>query len=181
MEYTHVSLLKILGLTPPVSESELKKTYRQLALRYHPDKNPDGKERFIEITAAYEALLSFPDTDDNYQTPTGKCYCVDYFWAAYVRAFQRVPADIRSYFDGRPRTFSLPPPYKDDTRYSLIVQADTPQLGIQKGDFLHIDTGKPAAEGDVILSTQGEIKRFATGDVAFGKVVGFSRVIGELA
>ena len=83
--------------------------------------------------------------------------------------------------DGRPRTFSLPPPYKDDTRYSLIVQVDIPQLGIQKGDFLHIDTGKPAAEGDVILSTQGDIKRFATGDVAFGKVVGFSRTIGELA
>lgn len=99
MEYTHVSLLKILGLTPPVSESELKKTYRQLALRYHPDKKPHGDhERFIEITAAYEALLSFPDTDDNYQTPTGKCYCVDCLWDVYVRAFQRVPADIRSYF-----------------------------------------------------------------------------------
>lgn len=81
----------------------------------------------------------------------------------------------------KPRTLSLPPPYKDDTRYSVIVQADIPQLGIQKGDFLLIDTGKPAVEGDVILSTRGEIKRFATGDVAFGKVVGFSRTIGELA
>ena len=51
-------------------------------------------------------------------------------------------------------------------------------MDIRKGDFLHIDTGKPVADGEVILSTQGEIKRFATGDMAFGKVVGFSRAIG---
>ena len=78
---------------------------------------------------------------------------------------------------GKPRTLSLLPPYKDDTRYSLIVDADAPELNIRKGDFLHIDTGKPVAEGEVILSMRGEIKRFCAGDTAFGKVVGLSREI----
>lgn len=58
--YTNSLLLGVLGLTPPVTEQEIKKTYRSLALKYHPDKNPNGAEKFIKITAAYEALLSLP-------------------------------------------------------------------------------------------------------------------------
>ena len=75
----------------------------------------------------------------------------------------------------KPRTFKLLPPYKDDTRCALICDKDAPELNIQKGDFLHIDTGTPAAAGEVILSSLGEIKRFSAGDTAFGKVIGFSR------
>jgi len=62
--YTNRLLLNVLGLTPPVTEQEIKKSYRSLALKYHPDKNPNGAEQFIEITAAYEALLSLPDPDN---------------------------------------------------------------------------------------------------------------------
>ena len=76
---------------------------------------------------------------------------------------------------GKPRTISLLPPYKDDTRCSLIADKDLPQLNIRKGDYLLIDTSKPVADGDVFLSTQGEIKRFSVGDSVFGKVVSFVR------
>ena len=79
--------------------------------------------------------------------------------------------------DDSARTFALLPPYNDDTRHSLVADADIPQLNIRKGDYLHVDTGKPVADGDVILSAQGEIKRFSVGDIAFGKVVGVSRPI----
>ena len=98
MEYTNAVLLKVLGLTPPVSEGVLKKAYRILALRYHPDKNPDGTTKFLEIQAAYEALLSSPDATDDYQRPTGTCYCLECLWRAYMRAIQQVPEDIRIYF-----------------------------------------------------------------------------------
>ena len=79
---------------------------------------------------------------------------------------------------GKSRSIFLRPPYKDASRHTLVVSddVDIPQLDIQKGDFLHIDTEKPVVvEGDLILSTHGEIKRFATGDGVFGKVVGVSR------
>jgi len=50
---------EILGVSKDASESEIKKAYRQKALKYHPDKNPDDKqaeENFKEAAEAYEVL-----------------------------------------------------------------------------------------------------------------------------
>eukprot|EP00906_Rhabdomonas_costata_P015290 RCo021995 len=50
----------VLGVSSTATEEEVKKAYRQLAIRWHPDKNPDNKEeaeaKFKEIAEAYEVL-----------------------------------------------------------------------------------------------------------------------------
>ncbi|HMW48032.1 MAG TPA: DnaJ domain-containing protein, partial [Cellvibrionaceae bacterium] len=50
---------EILGVAKGVSEADLKKAYRRVAMKYHPDRNPDDKdaeEKFKEASEAYEVL-----------------------------------------------------------------------------------------------------------------------------
>ncbi|KAJ7640177.1 DnaJ-domain-containing protein [Mycena rosella] len=49
----------ILGITPAATTDEVKKAYRRMAIKHHPDKNPDdplAEERFKEIAIAYQTL-----------------------------------------------------------------------------------------------------------------------------
>ncbi len=50
---------EILGVTKSSDEKEIKKAYRKVAMKYHPDRNPDNKEaeeKFKEAAEAYEVL-----------------------------------------------------------------------------------------------------------------------------
>lgn len=56
---TRRDFYQILGVGKTASTSEIKKAYRKLAVKYHPDKNPDDPDaiaKFHDINDAYEAL-----------------------------------------------------------------------------------------------------------------------------
>ncbi len=54
-----------LGLKPSEVKSEdtVRKAYYKLASKYHPDKNPDGREIFEKIQKSYEILSSNTNTE----------------------------------------------------------------------------------------------------------------------
>nr|WP_321501580.1 DnaJ C-terminal domain-containing protein [uncultured Dethiosulfovibrio sp.] len=58
MSVQYKDYYEILGVSRGVSESEIKKAYRKLAKKYHPDinKTPEGETRYREINEAYEVL-----------------------------------------------------------------------------------------------------------------------------
>ena len=58
---------EILGVSKDSTSADVKKAYRKLSFQYHPDKNPNGEERFKEISEAY-SILSNPDKKAQYDS-----------------------------------------------------------------------------------------------------------------
>jgi molecular chaperone DnaJ len=70
---TRPDYYKTLGVDKKATPEEIKKAYRKLARRYHPDRNPDDKqaeERFKEISQAHD-VLGDPEKRKQYDSGTG--------------------------------------------------------------------------------------------------------------
>jgi len=98
MEYKNY--YKTLGVSKTASQDEIKKAYRKLAVKYHPDKNPGDKraeDRFKEIGEAYEVLKD-PEKRKKYDQLGAN-------WKQYEHAGAGAGAGGRSYdwsqFGGR--------------------------------------------------------------------------------
>jgi hypothetical protein len=67
LDLRKITYLKVLGLSADANEDAIKKAYRKLVMKYHPDKNPGNTthKKFLDIVEAYEYLTTIPPTDSN--------------------------------------------------------------------------------------------------------------------
>ncbi|GAB4412679.1 MAG: molecular chaperone DnaJ [Thermodesulfovibrionales bacterium] len=123
----------ILGVSRDASEAEIKKAFRGLALKHHPDRNPGSKEaeeRFKEINEAY-SVLSDPEKRANYDR-FGTAEGIGAGFGAFTgTAFTDIFEDIFGDFFGtghrRPR-----PTKGNDLRYDLDITLEESAFGTEK-------------------------------------------------
>jgi curved DNA-binding protein CbpA len=79
------NLYNVLGVAPNASDEEIKKVYRALAMRFHPDRNPvpGAEARFKSITKAYE-ILSVPAKRAEYNQSVNHRIVIDPEAEAYA-------------------------------------------------------------------------------------------------
>lgn len=129
---------EVLGVSRSASEDEIKKAYRKLALKHHPDRNPGDKaaeERFKEASEAYQ-MLSDADRRAQYDRfghaafeqgmgPGG----FDFAAAGFEDIFSDIFGDFFGASRGRGRTRSR---RGEDLRYNLDVSFEEAIFGADK-------------------------------------------------
>ncbi|MEJ2695385.1 MAG: molecular chaperone DnaJ [Candidatus Sulfobium sp.] len=127
---------EILGVAKGASEIEIKKAFRQLALKYHPDRNPDDKaseDKFKEINEAYSCLID-PQKRANYDRfgtaeGMGAGYGPFTGGAGFGDIFEDIFGDFFGAFGGQRRTR---PARGNDLRYDLTISLEEAVFGTEK-------------------------------------------------
>ncbi len=183
---------EILGVPRSATEAELKKAFRGLALKHHPDRNPDNKaseDKFKEINEAY-SVLSDPEKRANYDR-YGTAEGVGAGFGAFTGAgFGDIFEDIFGDFFGftgqrRPR-----PAKGNDLRYDLDITIEESAFGTEK----HIEvprwetcstcngSGSKPGKGPVTCTScrgMGQV-RYQQGFFSVAKTCGSCRGTGKI-
>lgn len=143
---------EILGISKDATAEEIKKSYRKLSLKYHPDKNPDGEEKFKEISEAYSVLS---DTSKKAHYDSGGPQLQDFFSNRGSDPF-----DIFERFFGRDGMRQRPRHRKgNDIKIKVTVTLEDCYFGNEKIIKTHrrVSNNKPCP----ICNGTGAIERVA--------------------
>eukprot|EP01029_Cantina_marsupialis_P011436 TRINITY_DN254_c0_g1_i11.p1 TRINITY_DN254_c0_g1~~TRINITY_DN254_c0_g1_i11.p1 ORF type:complete len:2390 (-),score=794.21 TRINITY_DN254_c0_g1_i11:807-7976(-) len=126
---------EIMGLPsdPPPSSSVIRKAYRKLAMKYHPDKNPQGREMFEKIQKAYDILTNArPETLlSGGPDPVNLSLIVK----AQIIIYRRYKTDIRPY---KYAAYSLLFDTMDFSEQPIYQDAHNHELLLSCGELMHL-------------------------------------------
>ncbi len=129
---------EVLGIERTASEEQIKKAYRRMAMKYHPDRNPGDKsaeERFKEASEAYQ-VLSDPQRRAQYERfghaafeQGGGFGGFDFSSAGFEDVFSDIFGDFVGGGRGRGRTRAR---RGEDLRYDLRIKFEEAIFGTEK-------------------------------------------------
>jgi molecular chaperone DnaJ len=128
---------EVLGISRSATEDEIKKAYRKLALKYHPDRNPGSKaaeERFKEASEAYQ-VLSDSERRSKYDRFGHGAFSEGFGVGGFdfAAGFEDVFGDLFGDFFGTARTRRRPRVQRgEDLRYNLDVSFEEAAFGTEK-------------------------------------------------
>ena len=128
---------EILGVSKTASEDEIKKAYRTLAKKYHPDvsKEPDAVEKFKEVQKAYDCLSDETKRKnyDQFGSEEGNPFGDGGFSGGFGGGFGGFEDIFSSFFGGgRNRRQSNGPTRGNDIRVNITLTFEEAAFGVKK-------------------------------------------------
>jgi curved DNA-binding protein CbpA len=177
-DLTSDNFYAILGVARDADEKEIGKAYRKLALRHHPDKNPDDKdgatERFRKITEAYDTLRDAErrkdyDADGTAAAGPGmSAEEAETIFQEFLREERGVFSNVQGFvFSGTPAQSKAPPPgpgYDSDPSYGAAPGGGVPYPpypGGPEGGMPNQYGGAMDSRSELSQLRQGELQRRA--------------------